>query len=316
MANMIIGHASRDENKKYSGGQAGDQDELEVCTRSYYLHSKGWYLLRPKNVTHANAIAEAMLRACNNNNIGYDQGNRLGIIKYGTNSTVKTECDCSSLVRQCVKEGTGVDAGNFTTATEKSMLLATGLFENAIAVTSSTVMYNGDILVTKTKGHTVIVVSGSARTFNSTSTSGASKTKITYISHRISDNKWGNEITDYNTTDTTGYSGVIGKEIDKIAIKLSEGTVIYSIHRTDGKWGGEITGYSTTDKKKYAGYTNRPIDAVIIKADGINGKLKYRVHRKTDNKWGNWITGYSKTDTNNYAGSFGKAIDAIQIGIE
>ena len=104
-----------------------------------------------------------MLRACNNNNIGYDQYNRLGIIKYGTSSTVKTECDCSSLVRQCVKEATGIDAGNFTTSNEKNMLLATGLFEKAVSVTSSTIMYNGDILVTKTKGHTVIVVSGRPR---------------------------------------------------------------------------------------------------------------------------------------------------------
>lgn len=180
MANMIIGHASRDEYGKYSGGQAGDQDKKEVCTRSYYLHSKGWYLFRPKNVTHANAIAEAMLRACNNDNIGYDQSNRLGVIKYGTNSSVKTECDCSSLVRQCVKEGTGVDAGNFTTATEKSMLLATGLFENAVAVTSSTVMYNGDILVTKTKGHTVIVVSGNPR---SSVTVSANTTSFSTYTH-------------------------------------------------------------------------------------------------------------------------------------
>lgn len=163
MANIIIGHASIDERGKSSGGQAGDQTKKEVCTRSYYLHKKGWYLLRPKNITHANAIAKSMLRACNNDNIGYDQSNRLGIIKYGTNSSVKTECDCSSLVRQCVKEGTGVDAGNFNTSTEKSMLLSTGLFESAITVTSSTTLYNGDILVTKTKGHTVIVISGNPR---------------------------------------------------------------------------------------------------------------------------------------------------------
>ena len=160
---LTIGHASIDEYGKISGGTVGDQNGKEVCTRSYYLHSKGWYLLRPKSVTHANAIAEAMLRACNNNNIGYDQGNRSGIIKYGTKATIKTECDCSSLVRQCVIEGTGSDSGNFTTANEVKMLQSTGLFEPTISVTASTVMYNGDILVTKTKGHTVIVVAGNPR---------------------------------------------------------------------------------------------------------------------------------------------------------
>lgn len=159
-----IGHASIDENGRASGGNAGDQTGKEVCIRSYYMHSKGWYLLRPKSAAHASAIAEAMTRACNNNNIGYDQGNRLGVIKYGTRTSIKTECDCSSLVRQCVIEATGKDPGNFTTANEKTKLLATGLFENAIAVTSATVLCTGDILVTKTKGHTVIVVSGNSRT--------------------------------------------------------------------------------------------------------------------------------------------------------
>lgn len=142
------------------------------------------------------------------------------------------------------------------------------------------------------------------------------KTKVTYTTHRIPNDKWGNEIVGYNLTDSMGYSGSFGKEIDKVAIKLSEGKITYTAHRTDGKWGGEITGYSTTDTSKYAGSTDKPIDAIAIKAEGINGTLKYRVHRKDDNKWGGWITGYSKTDTKNYAGSFGKAIDAIQIGIE
>jgi peptidoglycan hydrolase-like protein with peptidoglycan-binding domain len=160
---MYIGHASIDENGKIAGGAAGDQTAKEVCKRTYYMHSKGWYLLRPKSIEHANAIAASMLRACNNNNIGYDQNNRLGVVTYGTNTTTKTECDCSSLVRQCVKEGTGVDAGNFTTANEKDKLLATGLFEAAVSVTSSTPLFNGDVLVTKTKGHTVIVVEGSPR---------------------------------------------------------------------------------------------------------------------------------------------------------
>lgn len=160
---ILIGHASIDENGKIQGGNAGDQTGKEVCTRSYYIHSKGWYLLRPKEVAHATAIAEAMLRACNNTYIGYDQGNRLGVVKYGTKTKTKTECDCSSLVRQCVIEGTGKDPGNFTTSNEVSKLEATGLFEKVVAVTSSTVLYNGDILVTKTKGHTVIVVSGNPR---------------------------------------------------------------------------------------------------------------------------------------------------------
>jgi hypothetical protein len=65
-----------------------------------------------------------------------------------------------------VKEATGTDAGNFTTATEVSVLSATGLFESKIAFVSQekTPVYNGDVLVTKTKGHTAIVVGGNQRT--------------------------------------------------------------------------------------------------------------------------------------------------------
>ena len=159
-------------------------------------------------------------------------------------------------------------------------------------------------------------LSSASTTSTSTNTSSTTKTKVTYTSHRIDDNKWGNEITGYNTTNSMGYSGVIGKSIDKVTIKLSQGTITYTAHRTDGKWGGEITGYSTTDTTKYAGSTNKPIDAIAIKASGIVGILKYRVHTKTDNKWWSWITGYSKTNSSQYAGVFGKEIDAIQIGIE
>ena len=46
------------------------------------------------------------------------------------------------------------------------MLEKSGLFEKRIAYTSNTTLYTGDVLVTKTKGHTVIVVEGANRTAN------------------------------------------------------------------------------------------------------------------------------------------------------
>ena len=161
--NIYVGSARRDERGKYVNGAAGDQDGVEVSTQKYYVHSLGWKLLRPKTKEHADLIAKYMLRACNNKNIGYDQNNRLGIIKYGTNTKTKTECDCSSLVRQVVKEATGKDPGNFTTANEATILSLTGLFEPMQYVTTKTELYNGDVLVTKSKGHTVVVTSGRER---------------------------------------------------------------------------------------------------------------------------------------------------------
>ena len=43
------------------------------------------------------------------------------------------------------------------------MLEKSGLFESRKSVGTFTKLYNGDVLVTKTKGHTVVVVSGRAR---------------------------------------------------------------------------------------------------------------------------------------------------------
>lgn len=179
---VIIGSARIDEHGKLSGGAAGDQKQLsstndtvgEVSMQNFYIHSKGWYILRPKDPIIANTIAKNMKTACNNPNIGYDQGNRLGIITYGVNTKAKTECDCGTLVRECIKEASGKDPGNFTTANEASVLEASGLFETKKAYTSGTKLYTGDVLVTKTKGHTVIVVSGNVRTTTSTSSSTAS----------------------------------------------------------------------------------------------------------------------------------------------
>ena len=171
---VIIGSARIDERGKLSGGQAGDHKQKsstndtvgEVSMQNFYVHSKGWYILRPKDANIAKKIASNMKTACNNKNIGYDQMNRLGVMTYGVNSKVKTETDCSTLVRACVKEASGKDPGNFSTLNEADMLEKSGLFEKRIAYTSNTTLYTGDVLVTKTKGHTVIVVEGAKRTKN------------------------------------------------------------------------------------------------------------------------------------------------------
>ena len=167
---IIIGSARIDEKGNARGGSAGDQKQKnapdysgEVSLQSFYVASKGWYILRPKKAAHAAKIAERMLTACNNINIGYDQGNRLGVINNGINATAKTEADCSSLVRACIKEATGKDPGNFTTANEVTMLEATGLFETHKKYTAGTNLMTGDVLVTCTQGHTVIVVDGNDR---------------------------------------------------------------------------------------------------------------------------------------------------------
>ena len=104
-----------------------------------------------------------MKTACNNENIGYSQSDRYGVITNGIKTKKPTNCDCSSLVRACVKEATGKDPGDFTTANAVSKLKATGLFQQAIPYTPSIQLFTGDILCTKSKGHIVIITEGNSR---------------------------------------------------------------------------------------------------------------------------------------------------------
>ena len=161
---VIIGSARLGSNGSITGDKPGDQKQTgtpdysgEVSMQKFYVHSKGWYVLRPKSITHANKIAERMVALCNNKHYGYNQLTRLDVINNGIDSNVDGGCDCSSGVRACVKEATGKDPGNFITDNEVSYLEKTGLFESKTAYVSGMKLYQGDVLVTKTRGHTVVV---------------------------------------------------------------------------------------------------------------------------------------------------------------
>lgn len=240
---LIVGSARIDENGNLKNGKTGDQTRKEVSTQAYYTHKKGWYVLRAKSVAHANALATAMKQACDNNKIGYDQNERNGVItqlkKYGSLDKIATatECDCSSLVRTCIIQATGKDVGNITTANEASVLEASGLFEAKKSVNGEGMLYNGDILVTKTKGHTVIVVSGRAR--STVATSNTSTATKSYLSK-------GDKGNDVKTMQTMliacGYScgsygadGDFGSDSDK-ALRKFQGDYGLTV---DGKYGSK-----------------------------------------------------------------------------
>lgn len=167
-----IGSARHDESGNYVGGKVGDQlqgngatpDVIgEVSMQSMYTHKKGWHVLRPKKIAHSHTIACGMVILCNNKNAGYSQS---AVRKcYDVASDTPFNLDCSIGVRSCIKYGTGIDVGDFTTANETGVLEKSGLFEPKFQFVSEklTPIYIGDILVTCTKGHTAIVVTGNAR---------------------------------------------------------------------------------------------------------------------------------------------------------
>lgn len=171
---VLIGSARIDENGHATGGRAGDQTGREVITQAWYLHSKGWRVLRPKRDKVAEASAYAMERACANPNIGYDQDERFTAYdwcKYENGGnydpgaiTAKVETDCSALVRLCLAYA-GIHVGDFYTGNEVDVIMASGEFIEVTNVAGRNPEYlkRGDILVTKTKGHTVMVLSNGSK---------------------------------------------------------------------------------------------------------------------------------------------------------
>ena len=167
-----IGSARIDENKKAKGGKAGDQTGIEVSTQNWYKHSKGWRVFRTKNVALGNLIADDMEYACLNPNIGYDQNQRGTLYTVSKpllfnckKVTKKCECDCSSLVRVCCAYA-GIFLPNFRTSNEAAILLQSGYFyemKGKQYTDTSDFLMRGDILVTKTQGHTVIVLDNGSK---------------------------------------------------------------------------------------------------------------------------------------------------------
>ena len=167
---VMIGSARIDERGKISGGRDGDNNGREVSTQSYYAKpaSAPWRVLRPKDAAKAARIAACMRMACANDHIGYNQSKRLTLYNlakpHGFDvSKVTQNCatDCSALVRVCCAYA-GIAVGNFTTANEARMLLATGEFVEMTDEkyrTGSAYLREGDVLVTPGKGHTAVVLS-------------------------------------------------------------------------------------------------------------------------------------------------------------
>lgn len=163
-----IGSARIDERGKAHGGKAGDNNGKEVSTQNWYLHSKGWRVLRAKAPSVAEKIAYCMEAACANDRIGYDQYQRLTLYNeakaVGFNCAKvekKCETDCSALVRVCMAYA-GIDVPNFRTTDQARIMLGSGAFYELTGsryTKQDEYLRRGDVLVTKSQGHTVVVLS-------------------------------------------------------------------------------------------------------------------------------------------------------------
>ena len=162
-----IGHAVHDENGHSTGGKPGDQTGREVYIADWYIIEKSpWTnVFRAKKEKTANKIASAMIKACKNDNIGYNQNDRTSLYKLASangwqiDKVGKCNTDCSSLVSVCVNTAGITVSKDMYTGNEKEVLEKTGKF---ITYTSNEYckkpdnLKKGDILLKK--GHTAVVI--------------------------------------------------------------------------------------------------------------------------------------------------------------
>ena len=164
---VLIGSARINENGMISGGAPGDQTGRECATDEWYLHQLGWYVARAKDPKVREKIAQNMEYICANDNIGYDQPRDQSLYRasqpYGFDAskvTVKCDTDCARAIRVCVLYA-GIDCPDFYTATEIKTLEKTGAFDilkDEKYCNSPDYLLRGDILCTRSKGHTAAVL--------------------------------------------------------------------------------------------------------------------------------------------------------------
>ena len=128
-------------------------------------------MLRAKDANVREKIARCMQAACDNSQIGRDQAQRDPLYNacksVGFNVakvTKNVETDCSALVRVCVNFA-GIPVGSFITSNEVAALMNAGAFlkhADGPHCKKNTHRLRGDIPVTRTKGHTVVVLSDGA----------------------------------------------------------------------------------------------------------------------------------------------------------
>ena len=175
MSTVYIGNAVGDEHGKDYGGEAGDQTGKELKIQPWYKNKKGWRVFRAKDPAVAKKIADDMRWACDNMAIGYNQSTRNTLYNAAkpfdfdcAKVTELCECDCSSLVRVCVLYA-GIKINDFNTTSEPTRLLNTGAFDEMVGekyTDESAYLREGDILVTRTKGHTLVILNDGDKAYD------------------------------------------------------------------------------------------------------------------------------------------------------
>lgn len=177
----LCGWASIDENGKATGGKKGDQTGREVRTGNWYNFGQT-VVLRFKDRSKAKEAASVMKKLCNNNAVGYNQGNRTSLYteleKVGWNpDALSTPCetDCSAMmspVLRCV----GINVSkNIYTGNMVNAIMATGAFEKLTGskyTASGDNLMIGDISVAE-RSHTIMALENGCNMQGASTSSGS-----------------------------------------------------------------------------------------------------------------------------------------------
>lgn len=213
----MISNNGKDENGKYHGGKAGDQTGHEWEIRTWY--NRPWdCVLRAPTKEVASKLNELSIKSAKNDNIGYDQWQRLTywteLAKVGYDPakiTTKCESDCSSGVLANVKavgyllddeKLKNVDQNGYT-GNMKPILTKAGfkVLTDPKYLTSEKHLEPGDILL-NVKSHTAVYVEEPKPQGDP----APAKKSVNEIADEVIAGKWGNGDDRKRKLEAAGYN--------------------------------------------------------------------------------------------------------------
>ena len=242
----MISNCGHDENGKYHSGKAGDQTGGEWTVRTWY--SRPWTsVLRHPDKEVREKIAEYARSAADNNNVGYDQWERMTFWAQLQKSdydprkiTTKCEADCSSGVGSIVKAvGYTLNIkklkdvpANITTRDEEAKLKAAG-FEVLTAkkyLSSDKYLLPGDILLynSKDSGHTAINLNEGSATKTDAQKNQNGKT-IDQIVDEVIAGLWGNGTARKSKLESAGYNYQEVQDAVNAKLKAAKASTSYKV---------------------------------------------------------------------------------------
>lgn len=287
---VYIGNARISEHGTVNGTK-GDQTGKEVMIQTWSSGGTWQYVFRPKSEAVARKIADAMVQACNNNNIGYSQADRLSLYNlakangWKISKVGKCNCDCSSLVAVCCNAAGIPVAATMYTGNEKALLQGTGKFTTYTSTAYTKAANNlraGDILLRS--GHTAIVTSG-AVPFSSSAPTTAKKSTAE-IAKEVIAGKWGTGETRKQKLTAAGYNyATIQAEVNRqLGSKPAASSTSYKT------WVGKVTatklnvrtgaGTNYPNLKAYPQLGKNNLVDVIGTAKANDGSTWYKIRIK------------------------------------